>query len=140
MCGYASQSASNTGVAGRVTALPGPGGASPQPSSTTSARDGTGTADRARRPGPGATIAGCGDDRRERLGLEAGAADQRAVDVGQRQQLGRVLGVDAAAVEDPRPLGLLRRAIRDQRADERDRLLRLLGRRDRPVPIAQIGS
>ena len=71
------------------------------------------------------------DDRRERLGLQRGAADERAVDVRQREQLGRVVGLDGAAVEDPRGLrGRLRVAIADERAHERARLLRLLRRRD----------
>ena len=60
-------------------------------------------------------------------------ADQRAVDVGQREQLGGVVGLDAAAVEDRAVrCGLLARAVGDQRADERDRLLGLLGRRHPP--------
>ena len=55
-----------------------------------------------------------------------------AVDVGQGEQLRRVVGLDAAAVEDPRALGLLAVAVGDQRADERDRVLGLLGRRRQP--------
>ena len=74
------------------------------------------------------------DDRGERLGVQAGAAHQRAVDVGQRQQLGGVVGLDAAAVEDPRALGLLAGAVGDERPDERDRLLGLLGGRHPPGP------
>ena len=42
---------------------------------------------------------------RERLRLQRGAADERAVDVGQREQLGGVVGLDRAAVEDPHALG-----------------------------------
>ena len=38
----------------------------------------------------------------ERLGVERRAADERTVDVRLRQQLGRVLGLDRAAVEHPR--------------------------------------
>ena len=45
------------------------------------------------------------DDRGERLRLQRGAAHERAVDVRQRQQLGRVLGLDRAAVEDAHALG-----------------------------------
>src|SRR5207247_247680 len=41
----------------------------------------------------------------EILGLQAGTADQRAVDLAVRQDLGGVLRVDRAAVEDPRPGG-----------------------------------
>ena len=44
----------------------------------------------------------CGglDDRQEIVGLQAGAADQRAIDVGDRENLRRVRGLDRAAVED----------------------------------------
>ena len=91
-----------TGVLASDTALPGPAGARPQPSRTISATP----------PGPGrsaiaspaaATIAA------NDAGVEAGAADERAVDVGQREQLGGVVGLHAAAVEDARALGLLAR-------------------------------
>ncbi len=46
----------------------------------------------------------------------------------------RVVGLDAAAVQHPRALRLLARAVGDQRADERDRLLGLLGGRDLAGP------
>ena len=67
-------------------------------------------------------------NRRERVDVERGTADERAVDVGLGEELGGVVGLDRAAVED--------RDV-DQAADERVRLLRLLGRRglagaDRP--------
>ena len=42
------------------------------------------------------------DDGREHVRLEAGPADQAAVDAGSREQLGRVVGGDAAAVEHAR--------------------------------------
>ena len=41
-----------------------------------------------------------GDDAHEVAGLERGAADEAAVDVGLREQFRRVLGVHAAAVKD----------------------------------------
>ena len=77
------------------------------------------------------------DDAGERVRVEAGPADERPVDVGQRQQLLGVLGLERAAVEDPHGLaGLLVEAL-DERAHERDGLLGLLGGRaaagaDRP--------
>ena len=81
------------------------------------------------------------DDARERVGIEAGAADERAVDVGKGEQLLGVLGLQRAAVEDPDRLARGLVDLLHQRAHERHRLLRLLGRRRvRPVPIAQIGS
>ena len=40
------------------------------------------------------------DELQERVGLERGAADEGAVDVGQRHQALDVVGLDAAAVED----------------------------------------
>ena len=39
-------------------------------------------------------------NRCERVDLERGAADERAVDVGLGEELGRVVGLDRAAVED----------------------------------------
>src|SRR5262249_12833959 len=39
-------------------------------------------------------------DRRERLGIETGAAHQRAVDLSLRHQVLGVLGLDAAAIEN----------------------------------------
>ena len=93
------------------TAFPGPGGAQPQPSRMTSATSGS-----------------CSANRRERFELERRAADERTVDVRLREQLGRVVGLHRAAVEDGHV---------EQRLDERVRLLRELGRRglagaDRP--------
>src|SRR5262245_32463293 len=43
-------------------------------------------------------------DRQELVGLEAGAADQRAVDVGDAHQLLGVGGLDRSAIEDAHPL------------------------------------
>src|SRR2546426_11553941 len=99
-------------------ALPGPAGASPQPSRTTRASDGSGSSSA---PGPAESVIylagfaghlkscestyGClsssarrGDDRCELVGIEARAAYERAVDVGLDEHLGRVRGGDAAAV------------------------------------------
>ena len=45
------------------------------------------------------------DDGGKRVGVERGAADQRAVDVRLGQQRARVVGFDAAAVEDAQPVG-----------------------------------
>ena len=45
------------------------------------------------------------DDRGEFARVEAGPADQRPVDVGLGHQLGGVVGLDRAAVEDADPLG-----------------------------------
>ena len=45
------------------------------------------------------------DDAGEGLGFEAGAADERAVDVGLADELGDVVRCDAAAVEDAQRLG-----------------------------------
>src|SRR5437588_10295710 len=55
-------------------------------------------------PPKACSLAGLGD-RPEILGLEAGAADQRAVDFAVRQDLGGVLRVDRPSVEDPRAGG-----------------------------------
>ena len=75
------QRRSKTGVSASEIALPGPGSASPQPSRMIRASEGT-----------SGLIGSAGglDDRGEVLGVEAGAADQGAVDVGQREQLGGV--------------------------------------------------
>src|SRR5689334_10027489 len=89
--GYSLQRRSKTGVEASEIALPGPGSASPQPSRMIKAREGTsGLIDLVCR------VDYCG----EVLGVEAGAADQGAVDVGQREQLGGIGGLDRAAVED----------------------------------------
>ena len=159
--GRLAHSSSKTGVRASETALPGPGlGARPQPSSTTRQAHGTGR----RRRGPAgersspASVAArrCQPrSRRTDVGLQRGAADERAVDVGQRQQLGGVLGLDRAAVEDrararrPAPA----RSATSARM-KRDRLLRLLGasrrgrcrsprsarRRSPPRPSALVGD
>ena len=55
-----------------------------------------------------------GDDRGQRLRIEAGAANQRAVHVRECEQLSRVVGLDAPAVEDPGQLCLLGGAIASQ--------------------------
>ena len=55
------------------------------------------------------------DDRREVVGVEAGAADQGAVDVRLGHQLGRVAGLDRAAVEDARPASAAAPRSREQR-------------------------
>ena len=133
VCGYESQSSSKTGVSAWLTALPGPASARPQPSRMINASDGTGTDD-----GPvGIAHGGCSADREEVLRVERRAADQTAVDVFEREQLGRVGRLDRAAVEDPDRIGRRAIALRDQPADERACLVGLLWRRgaagaDRP--------
>src|ERR1700749_4948986 len=87
VCGYRAQRRSKTGVSASETALPGPGGASPQPSRMTSATEGT----------KGAMSCGV-DEGGEVLGIECRSADECAVDVGQRQQLRGVGRLDRAAV------------------------------------------
>ena len=81
-------SRSSAGVLARLTALPGPAGAMPNPSMTTRTR------------GPCHARQARADDGGERVRVEARAAHQGAVDVGLPQQLGRRVGRDAAAVED----------------------------------------
>ena len=84
---------------------PGRAAASPQPSSTTSTT--------------GPVTSRRGDDRQRTLGVEAGAADQAAVDVGLGQQLGGVLGLHAAAVLDPQrgsPVAAVEQAADEARA------------------------
>src|SRR3954453_9631666 len=127
VCGNSAQRRSKTGVSASEIALPGPGSASPQPSRMISASEGI-----------------CGvigsvcrvDDRCEVRGVKAGAADEGAVDVGQREQLGGVGGLDRAAVEDP-DLVARGAAGAEDVADEGARVLGLLGGRgaagaDRP--------
>src|SRR5215204_4295306 len=118
VCGCSAHSRSNTGVSASATALPGPSGARPSR-----------RARRGRRPTPSCARRDL-DDRTEVAGVEARAADERAVDVREREQLGRVVGLERAAVEDPHRSGGVRVEPGHQRADERDRLLRLLRRRD----------
>ena len=73
---------------------------------------------------------------------QAGAADQRAVDVGLRHDPGDVAGLDRAAVQDADRVGQLRRRsssasrARIARAD----LLGVSGVATSPVPMAQTGS
>ena len=85
--------------------------------------------------------AAAADDRGEGLRVERGAADEPAVAVGQREQLGGVVGLHRAAVEDPDvAAACVLRAVGDQRAAEGERLLACSGVATLPVPIAQIGS
>src|SRR5690242_6689921 len=119
VCGYCPQRRSKTGVWASEIALPGPGSARPQPSRMTSASEGTNGV-RTLRPS-------CGlDDRGEVLGVQRGAADEGAVDVGQGEQLGGVVGLDRTAVEDPDSVGG-GAAPAQHVADEGAHLLGLLG-------------
>ena len=70
-------------------------------------------------------------NRGERVGIEGGAADERPVDAGLREQLGGVVGLDRAAVQDARRCSSLIRACAS-RASSGVAVL--------PVPIAQTGS
>src|SRR4051794_14022074 len=111
VCGYLAQSASNTGVSARSTALPGPGGAMPHPSRMTSTTLATGRVIRplqregaarrvpARDASPQGESSRGLDDRDDLLDVQRRAADEAAVAVGQRQQLGGVVGLHRAAVE-----------------------------------------
>ena len=90
MCGKSAQSRSKTGVS----------------------RERDGVARARRRAAPAVEDderyereAGCPANRREGVGVEGGAADERAVDVGLGEQLGGVLRLDRAAVEDARRRG-----------------------------------
>src|SRR5438094_1659010 len=128
-----------TGVSASATALPGPSGASPQPSRTTRQTDGTLISPSPRANEVRATDAkhrrSCErDDRGEVVGVERCAADQPAVAVGQREQLVRVVGLHRPAVEDPHALGGVLRPVPDERAAEPERVLRLLGRGHLPRP------
>jgi hypothetical protein len=129
VCGYVLHSPSKTGVSASSTALPGPGGASPQPSRTTRRAHGTAASSPRGR-----------HDRRERLGLERGAADERAVDVGQREQLLGVLGLDAAAVEDADLLAACLSRSATSARTKATASWACSGVATLPVPIAQIGS
>src|SRR6476661_7959161 len=53
----------------------------------------------------GPELPGDGDDADELVGVEGGSADQGAVYLGLGDELGYVLGVDAAAVQDAHSLG-----------------------------------
>src|SRR4051794_5131637 len=69
----------------------------------------------------------CGVDDCGEVGrVEAGTADQGAVDVGLPEQLGGVVRLDRAAVEDPHLIGGSA-ALAQRVADEGAYLLRLLG-------------
>ena len=74
------------------------------------------------------------------VGLEAGSADQRAVDVGLLDELGGVARGDAPAVLDAIPVGHAGQPFRQQPADAADRLWACGPCAARPVPMAQIGS
>src|SRR5436190_1627251 len=74
-----------------------------------------------------------GHDLEEPAHLEAGAADQGAVDVGQRRELAHVVGLDAAAVDDVALIGgVPAEPLPDPRPDVRVRLAGL--RRSRVAP------
>ena len=111
------------------TALPGPSGASPQPSRIIRQTEETLMRSCAARPG-----------RSEEVGrLEARPADQGAVDVGAGEQFPGVVRLDAPAIQDRTPRRRRRFAERpgEPGADERVDLLRLFGGRgqagaDRP--------
>ena len=95
----------------------------------------------AARPRGGSTGRGGVDDRDEGGGGEAGAADQGAVDVGDGEQLGGIVGLDRAAVEDADAVAALAVAARRDAA----RIAACIsatsaGVATLPVPIAQIGS
>ena len=119
-------SRSKTGVSARLTALSGPGGATPQPSSTI--EDDRAVRSPRRRPACGHAGSTKRDDAAELLRVEAGAADEHAVDVRLRHEHVDVGGLDAAAVEDAHAVGGVAEALAHLAAAERHRLLRLLGR------------
>ena len=128
VCGCSAQSPSNTGVSASATALPGPGGARPQPSRMTrqtrwtggGATNGLVTARAA------ATI--CAKSSGSRLAPPTSAPSMSgwarisAALSGFTLPPYRMRTRSAASFE----------RSPDERADERDRLLRLLGRRDLP--------
>src|SRR5690349_6455249 len=64
--------------------------------------------------------------------LEAGAADQRAVDVGYRHQLLRVRRLDRSAVQDPHPAAFRAEPLAQRFADEAVHLLDILRRPRQP--------
>ncbi len=75
------------------------------------------------------------------VGVEARAADERAVDVRLRHQAVDVVGLDAAAVQNPHLLAAgLAGELAEQRADHRVHLLACSGVAVLPVPIAHTGS
>ena len=79
---------------------------------------------------------------RKSAGLEAGAADQRAVDVGAGEQFGGVVRLDAPPILDDNPGGC--RFTETRRASQRRMnawtAWACSGVAVRPVPIAQTGS
>src|SRR6185312_14695939 len=90
-------------------------------------------ADRRSRNGLGASLR----DREEVRGFQAGAADQRAVDVDNRHQFRRVRRLDGTAIEDPHPGPLPLEARHEGIPDKAMNLLDILSSRrqsgaDRP--------
>ena len=81
------------------------------------------------------------DDLSKTPRVEAGAADEGAVDVGLAHEFAGILRFHAAAVLNPDSLGrgLIGHFAQDV-SNERVRFLCLLGVALRPVPIAQTGS
>ena len=74
----------------------------------------------------------CGN-RPEIVGIEAGAADQRAVDLGQAENRGGVIRIDRSAIEDPGARGIAARIAACIAAMSAVVAVS-------PVPIAQTGS
>src|SRR5438105_2997756 len=70
---------------------------------------------------------GSGQDCQELIRLQRGATDQTAVDIRHREQLGRIAGLDAAAIKNARGGGDSSIPGPDTGADELVRILRLLG-------------
>ena len=115
-----------------------PASARPQPSSTTSASEGTGIS-----PGPLGDGHGARGrrDGGEVVRVEAGSADERAVDAVLAEDLGCVAGLHGAAVEDANRLA--GRAVVLSPTSERMKAIASAawsGVALRPVPIAHTGS
>src|SRR5580693_10624456 len=70
---------------------------------------------------------GCGQDCQELISLERGATDQTAVYIRHCEQLRRITGLDAAAIEDTCGSGNSSITGRNPGADEGVHVLRLLG-------------
>src|SRR3546814_16838257 len=70
-----------------------------------------------RQPAPQALPSDAFGDRPKGIGIQAGAADQGAVDIGLGQQLAGVVGLHRAAVEDAHLLGALADPADPQAAD-----------------------
>ena len=77
-------------------------------------------------------IEGQPGDRKEIRRLQAGAADQRAVDIGNRHQFRRVRGFDRAAIEDPHPGALPLKSGRQGIPDKPMNLLDISSGRGQP--------